>query len=117
MTEPGRDPAFEREFIELIFRRTQIWDQTLFAKQTMDHVFERLAKGADEYGPGSFLDKNLGREIEEEAADIIAWGMLDAIKARDEGDMRRIEVRLRQATHGLAALMEEYNLRNELATT
>jgi hypothetical protein len=46
----------------------------------LDKVFERLEKGAKEYGENSFMErgKGLTAEIAEEATDLSAWAVLMA---------------------------------------
>ena len=86
MSEPERSAAFEREFLDQAAKLAGIWRETLIFKRFYDEVNDRLRKGQDEYGPGSFVDAARSN-VTEEGADLAAWSMLFAQADRVDEDL------------------------------
>jgi hypothetical protein len=94
----NRYPDLERQFVRQVCSRAAMVTNGKAAatERLVEHTSERLAKGAEEYGPSQFwnvpivgektADKTpLICELQEEAADILGWGALTAIRFRERG--------------------------------
>lgn len=80
-----RDSDFERAWLEHVCRAAGL---SGLIEDFTRAVNLRLAKGAVEYGEGSFMEKGheLLGEVSEEAVDIASWGVLYAQFLRAQGD-------------------------------
>src|SRR5574343_179559 len=99
MIEPGRRyPDLEREFVQQSCSRAGMVTngKTAAIAKIVRHTEERLAQGDDEYGPTRFWHvpmigeasdrgKSLVNELQEEAADVFAWGALLSIRLKARG--------------------------------
>ena len=99
MIEPGRRyPGLKREFVQRVCSRAGMITngKQLAVEKIVCHTEARLAQGADEYGPtrywhvplvgeASERGKSLVTELQEEAADILAWGALLSIRCQAKG--------------------------------
>lgn len=125
--EPNRRyPDLERKFVSSVCMRAGMRTngRDAAAEKIVNHVEERLTKGAEEYGATQFWrvpiigEKTekvtpLICELEEEAADILGWGALTSIRFREKGWMDLV-TKLELATtgviyygHGLKAIEEQ----------
>lgn len=128
--EGRRYPELERKFVSSVCMRAGMGTNGKLgaAEKLVDHVEERLAKGAEEYGNIQFWQvpiigektpktTPLICELQEEAADILGWGALTSIRFREKGWMDLV-TKLELATaavihygHGLKAIEEQVALR------
>lgn len=108
--EPERDAQFEREFLEQVARRAGVWGDGLMVKRGYDDVQDRLRKGAEEYGPSSFLTAD-PRNVDEEGSDLVAWSMLFAQVSRAEERMQDVEDYVFIAACGLLAWLKAQEIR------
>lgn len=93
MIEKGRRyPELEQDFIKLAIGYSGLVTngRTVEANEIFHRIVERLAKGAEEYGPAQFWVPNLIPEIEEECDDIVGWSALESVKMRERGEARHI---------------------------
>lgn len=94
----NRYPELERDFVRKVCSRAAMVtnEKQATMERLVEHTSERLAKGAIEYGPSQFWnvpiigESKLGKvplicELQEEAADILGWGALTAIRLREKG--------------------------------
>jgi hypothetical protein len=129
--ESGRRyPELERKFVSSVCMRAGMGTngRDVAAEKIVDHVEERLAKGAEEYGNIQFWQvpiigekkpksTPLICELQEEAADILGWGALTSIRFREKGWLDLV-TKLEVATtgvihygHGLKAIEEQVRRR------
>lgn len=117
----SRNHSYEREWIHQVAHQAGLGG---VSERFTDLVFERLDKGAQEYGDAAFLDAGarLFNEQAEEGVDLCAWGVLcsqwlahEEQAGLDSDDAHAIRLRLIEAAanavrawHALEAAQELY---------
>lgn len=99
MIEPGRRyPDLERKFVRQSCDRAGMTTngQHRAIEKIVRHTEDRLTRGANEYGESRFwhvpmvgveseVGKSLVDELQEEVADVFAWGALLSLRLRAKG--------------------------------
>lgn len=101
---PGRDRAYEAEFLENVERKALERFGVNVAGYRIS-VERRLEHGAKVYGDLDFLDKDMVRELLEETPDVASHALLEAQKrlARGAEDDEKLHFLFDAAVYGAMA--------------